>query len=144
MTCLAAHIGLAVDPAPMSAVGARPIINLDGGGHSGRQHDTWWHHIDMHAHRYALREAHPREDRVDGRDALIVGLRVRDVDRAGNAVDVTAHDLCVAHQLDLGRIADANGSEVPRRPPQTSFGERGWPAVRTSARRDAEPRASRC
>ena len=66
----------------------------------------------MHAHRYALREAHPREDRVDGRDPLIVGLRVRDVDCAGDAVDVPTRDLTVAHQLDLGRIAHTDRSKV--------------------------------
>ena len=34
------------------------------------------------------------------------GLRVCDVDRAGDAIDVTAHDPCVSHHLDLRRIAD--------------------------------------
>src|SRR5262249_29978491 len=34
------------------------------------------------------------------------------VDRARDAVHVTAQDLTVSHQLDLRRIADANGREV--------------------------------
>src|SRR5437879_4204621 len=91
---------------------ASPIIDLDGGGDAGRQHDTWRHHIDMHAHRYALREAHPGEDWVDGGNPLIVRLCVRNIDRTSDAVDVTAHDLSVAHQLDLSRIAHSDWSEV--------------------------------
>jgi hypothetical protein len=89
-----------------------PIVDLDGGGHAGGQDDAWGHLIDMHANRDALREAHPSEDRVDSRDPLIVGLRVRDVDRAGDAVDVTAHDLCMAHQLDLDRITNADRAKI--------------------------------
>ena len=38
------------------------------------------HLIDMDADRYALGQAHPGEDRVDGSDPLTVGLRVRNVD----------------------------------------------------------------
>jgi len=43
---------------------------------------------------------------------LTVGLRVRDVDCAGDAVDVTAHDLSAAHQLDLSRISHPDRSKV--------------------------------
>jgi hypothetical protein len=43
---------------------------------------------------------------------LPIGLRVRDVDAARNAVDMTAHDLVIAHQLDLGRVADADRLEI--------------------------------
>src|SRR5262249_42927596 len=89
-----------------------PIIYLDGSCHAGCKHDAGRHLIDMHANRDALRETYPRKDRVDTRDPLTRGLSVRDVDRARDAVDVTAHDLTVAHQLDLSRIADADGSDV--------------------------------
>jgi hypothetical protein len=60
------------------------------------------------AYRDALREAHPSEDRIDGGEPLPIGLCVRDVDAAGNAVDVAAEDLAVAHQFDAGRVADAD------------------------------------
>src|SRR5262245_18925886 len=66
----------------------------------------------MHANRDALRETHPRKDGVDICDPLTRGLSVRDVDRARDAVDVTAQDLTVSHQLDPSRIADENGSKV--------------------------------
>ena len=76
------------------------------------RHDVGRHLVDMDADRDALGQAHPGEDRVDGRDPLPVGLRVRHVDGAGDAVDVTEQDLAVAHELDAGRIADADRSEV--------------------------------
>jgi len=42
-----------------------------------------------------------------------VRLRVRNIDwLAGDAVDMTAHDLAVAHQLDLGRISHPDRCEV--------------------------------
>jgi hypothetical protein len=56
----------------------------------------------------APRQAHPGEDRVDVGQPLPVGLRVLNVDAAGDTVDMTAHDLAIAHQLDLGRVADAD------------------------------------
>src|SRR5262249_21253084 len=91
---------------------ASPIIYLDGSGHAGCKHDAGRHLIDMHANRDALRETHPRKGGVDVCDPLTRGLSVRDVDRARDAVDMTAQDLAVSHQLDLRRIADANGSKV--------------------------------
>jgi hypothetical protein len=91
---------------------ARSIIDLDGGGHAGGKDNAWGHLIDMDADRDALGQAHPGEDGVDVGDALIVRLRVRNVDRAGDAVDAAAHDLAMAHQLDLGRVAHADGSEI--------------------------------
>src|SRR5205823_9791761 len=88
------------------------VIDLDGGGHAGRKNDARRHLIDMDADRDALGQAYPGEDRVDIGDPLIVGLRVRNVDRAGDAVDMAAHNLTVTHQLDLGRIAHADRREV--------------------------------
>ena len=77
------------------SLGLRPgsRIDLHGGGHSRREHHALGHLIDVDAHRDALREAHPGEDRVDGREPLPVGLRVRDIDGAGDAVDMAANDL---------------------------------------------------
>ena len=46
------------------------------------------------------------------RDPLSIGLRVRHVDRAGDAVDMAAHDLTVAHQLDFRRIANADRRDI--------------------------------
>jgi hypothetical protein len=62
--------------------------------------------------RDALGQAHPREDRVDVGDPLSGGLRVRNVDGASDALDVTAQDLAVAHQLDARQIAHADRSQV--------------------------------
>jgi hypothetical protein len=45
------------------------------------------------------------------RTQVKVGLRVRDVDRAGDAVDAPARDLIMTHQLNLGPIAHADGSK---------------------------------
>src|SRR5262245_46487950 len=103
----------AVEPSLVSGVGrACSIIYLDGSGHASCKHDAGRHLIDMHANRDALRKTHPRKDGVDICHPLTRGLSVRDVDRARDAVDVTAQDLTVSHQLDLSRIADANGSKV--------------------------------
>src|SRR5215813_8731856 len=59
----------------------------------------------------ALRQPHPGEDRVDLRESLRAGLRIGDVDAARDAVDVAADNVAVAHQLDLRRIALANGAQ---------------------------------
>ena len=66
----------------------------------------------MHANGDALRQAHPSEDWVDRCDPLIVGLRIGDADRSRDTIDVTAHDWCVSHQLDLSPIADLYGSKA--------------------------------
>src|SRR5277367_3220415 len=47
----------------------------------------------MNANRDTLGLAHPGEDRVGCRDALIIGLRIRDFDRSGDAVNMAVH-LC--------------------------------------------------
>jgi len=52
--------------------------------------------IDVDAHGHALSEAHPGEDRVDRGDALLVGLRICDIDATGNAADMAANDLAVS------------------------------------------------
>jgi hypothetical protein len=58
--------------------------------------------------RDALPQAHPGKDRVDVGKSFSVGLCVRNIDAAGDAVDVTADNLVIAPQLDLGRVADAD------------------------------------
>src|SRR5215813_249578 len=88
------------------------IIDVDGGCHASRKNDSRRDLIDMDADRDALSKAHPGEDWVDICDPLTRSLCVRNVDRASDAVDVTTHDLAVAHQLDLSWIADADGSKV--------------------------------
>src|SRR5882762_87593 len=89
---------------------ARSIIDANGRGHTGRKNHARRHLIDMDADWDALGKAHPREDRVDRRHPLIVGLCVRDVDGASYAFDVAAYDLAVTHQADLGRISQVDGS----------------------------------
>ena len=71
-----------------------------------------WDLIDVDADRDALRKSDPGEDRVDRSHSLIVGLRVRNINGAGNAVDVAANDLTVTHQLDFGRITHADRFKV--------------------------------
>ena len=66
----------------------------------------------MDPDRDALRQAHPGEDRVDGRDAPIVGLRVRDVDGPRDAGDPAAQELGAAHQLDRGGVTRADRAEL--------------------------------
>src|SRR5215471_1739188 len=73
--------------------------------HPGREDHTLGHLVDVDPHRNALGEAHPGEDRVDIGETLPVGLCVCDVDAAGDAADMPANNLTVAHQLDAGRVA---------------------------------------
>src|SRR6476469_6580786 len=112
--CVAAHVGLAVDQQACASLGWRTIsiVDLNCGGHAGRKDDIGGHLIDMDANRDALGQAYPGEDGIDGSNPLTVGLRVRDVDCAGDAVDVTTYYLAVAHQLDFSRIAHADRSKV--------------------------------
>ena len=56
----------------------------------------------MDAHRDTLRQPHPGEDRVDVGNPLPVGLRVGDIDRAGDAVDMAAHDVGIAISFLVG------------------------------------------
>jgi hypothetical protein len=44
------------------------------------------------------------------RTQVKVGLRVRDVDRAGDAVDAPARDLIMTHQLNLARSPTRMGA----------------------------------
>ena len=60
-------------------------IDLHGGRHSCRKHHALRHLINMDAHGDALRQAHPGKDRVDVGEPLPIGLRVGDVDAAGDA-----------------------------------------------------------
>ena len=53
--------------------------------------------VNLESHRHALREPYPGENRIDGGETLRVRLRVRDVDAARDAADMTAKDLVVAH-----------------------------------------------
>src|SRR5215472_13833729 len=87
-------------------------IDLHGGGHPGGEDHTLGHLIDMDAHRDALRQTHPGEDRIYSRQPLPVGLCVRDVDAAGDAPDMSANNLTVAHQLDAGRVAYLDPVEI--------------------------------
>jgi hypothetical protein len=89
-------------PSSISTVAVIPAERTTSGGTSSI----------LDAHRDALRQAYPGEDRVDSRHPLIVGLRVRDVDRACDAVDAAAQHLTMAHQFDLSPIAHADGSEI--------------------------------
>src|SRR5689334_25093088 len=96
------------------------FIDLDRGGHAGRKDDARWHLIDMDTDRDALGQAHPCEDRVDVGDPLSGGLCVRNVDGTSDALDVTAQDLAMAHQLSpscyrplLSEAPSCRGSLTP-------------------------------
>src|SRR3981189_2794466 len=87
------------------------IVDFNRGGHSSGKDDIGGHLIDMDANRDALGQADPGEDGIDGSNSLTVGLGVRDVVCAGDAVDVATHYLAVAHQFDLSRVAHADRSK---------------------------------
>src|SRR5262249_23071071 len=88
------------------------IIDLNSGSHTGRKDDARRHLVNMDTDRDALGKAHPGEDGVDRGYPLTVGLRVRYVDGAREAVDMAAYHLTVTHELDLGGVAYADRSEV--------------------------------
>src|SRR5258707_2229151 len=83
----------------------RSRIDLNGSCHASHQADAIRHLIDVDAHRHALRKAHPGEDRIYRGEPSLIRLRVRDVDATGDAADMAANELAVAHQLDGCRIA---------------------------------------
>ncbi len=90
--------------APSVGLRPGPRIDLDRGRHSRRQRHALRHFIDVDAHGYALGKAHPSEDRIDRGNPLLIGLRVGDVDRAREAVDMAANDLAKAATIinDIG------------------------------------------
>src|ERR1700746_2494683 len=61
------------------------IVDLNCGGHAGRKDDIGGYLIDMDANRDALGQAYPGENGIDVSNPLTVGLRVRNVDCAGDA-----------------------------------------------------------
>src|SRR3954451_1465023 len=79
---------------------AGAIINLNGGRHPGREDDARRYLVDMDAHRNALRQAHPGEDRVDISHPLIAAASdadlvnpnpARDRGRLGTAMKIMSH-----------------------------------------------------
>jgi hypothetical protein len=107
--------GVSVIGAPAAAslrqrAGAR--IDLHSRGHACCERHVLRHLIDVDAHRDALRQTHPGEDRVDVGKPFSIGLCGRNIDAAGEAVDVTADNLSIAHQLDLGGIADPDRFKI--------------------------------
>src|SRR5580704_3619540 len=90
--------------------GAR--IDLYSGGHTSHQHDAVRHLVDLNANWNSLGEPDPGEDWVHRGNALPVGLSVGDVDRPRDALDVSADDLRVTHQLDFRWIADLDRADA--------------------------------
>jgi hypothetical protein len=78
---------------------------LHGGRHAGHQSDAIRHLINVDAHRDALRETHPGEDRIYRGEPCLIRLRVRDVDATGDAADMSSNELTEAHELDSCWIA---------------------------------------
>ncbi len=87
-------------------------IYLHGRGHAGHELHTIRYLIDLDMHGNALGQAHPGEDRVDRRKPHAIRLRVRDADAPGDAVDMAANELAVAHELGLRRIAHVDPAQV--------------------------------
>src|SRR3984893_7235785 len=87
-------------------------INLHGGRHPGRKDHALRHLIDVDAHRNALGKAYPGEDRIDRCKPLLIGLCVRDIDGARDAVDVATNDLAIAHRLCLWRVGLVDRAEI--------------------------------
>src|SRR5262245_40643101 len=87
------------------------MLDLDSSRLAGRQNHAVGHVIALYPHRDALGQAHPGEDRVDLRESSRAGLRIGNVDAARDAADVAANDLAMAHELNLHRIALANGTQ---------------------------------
>src|SRR5262245_15704004 len=94
------------------SLGRGSIIDLNGGRHAGRENDILRDLIDVDAHRNALSETYPGEDRIDTRESLLIRLSVRNVDAASDTVDVPSNDFSVAHELDAGQVASANVLEL--------------------------------
>src|SRR5215831_10324154 len=63
-------------------------------------------------HRHALGEPDPRENRTDGRKALVVCLCVWDIDAPCDAADLALNDPAVPQQFDLRWIAFMNGGKL--------------------------------
>src|SRR5579871_3777429 len=80
-------------------------IDLHGGRYSAHEPNAVRHFIDVDAHRDALGEPHPGEDRVHRRQSCLIRLRVRNIDAARDTIDVAANELAVTHQLDRRAIA---------------------------------------
>src|SRR5208337_814535 len=70
-------------------------INLDGRSQAGNQTNAIGNLIDFDADRHALSEPDPSEDRVDVRHPLVIGVRIGDVDRPGDAADLASDDLAM-------------------------------------------------
>ena len=85
---------------------------MHGGSHPGREDNALRDLVDMDPDRNALGKADPGKDWINRGKPLLVGLRVRNVDGARDAVDMATNDLAIAQQLDLGRVAYADRAEI--------------------------------
>jgi hypothetical protein len=87
------------------------MLDFHGDGLTGGENDVLGYVIDMDSHRDALRQAHPGEDRVDGREASRAGFRVGTLMPRAMLSTWPRTTSLVAHQLELGRIALADGAQ---------------------------------
>src|SRR6202008_229478 len=95
---------------PFRRLSAR--LNLHRRGQPSDQAYAVGYVLNLYSHGHSLGQAHPREDRVDLGKTELVGLRVRDVDTAGDANDLAANNFAISHQLDLRKIAVADGRKL--------------------------------
>jgi hypothetical protein len=80
--------------------------------HSRHQPNAAWDVVEVDAHRYTLREANPREDRIYRGEAGQVRLRIWHIDAAGYASYMPQNDFPVPHQFDRCAVSLANFSQV--------------------------------
>src|SRR5262245_10521446 len=63
-------------PICCQSIGVRSGLYLDRSGYAGDETNAIGNLLDPDAHRHALGQPHPGEDRVDGGQPLLVGLRI--------------------------------------------------------------------
>ena len=88
-------------------------VDADGARLANRQVDSIGDMVDVDSHGDALRQAHPREHRVDLWQALRIRRGVRVGDAAVDAFDVACHfQVWIAHERGTGAGACANVAQA--------------------------------
>ena len=87
--------------------------NVHSRGHARGEMQSAWPLIDGNADRNALCEAHPGEDRVDGRQSCDPGSGVRVHDAVGQALHMPRNGLIgKAHENDLRGVTHSDASQL--------------------------------
>src|SRR5271155_2834208 len=100
----------------------RSVLDRDGRGHAGGQHDWAWYVVQLHPNRNPLRKAHPRENRVHRRKALHARRSVRNVDAVAKPGDMSpCRPVWICHQNQPRAVAEPDSRhlgflEIPDHP----------------------------